>query len=68
MSPSGTTLPFGPNRANDRSGRLQPYKASKKLNGAHGLPDPKIGVQLEDSERSHFVTSFSSLQLLLACV
>ena len=49
MSPSGTTLPFGPNRANDRSGRLQPYKASKKLNGAHGLPDPKIGVQLEDS-------------------
>jgi hypothetical protein len=41
---------------------------AKKLNGAHGLPDPKIGVQLEDSERSHFVTSFSSLQLLSGCV
>ena len=50
-------------------GRLQPYKASqKKLNGAFGFPDPIIGIQLQDNERSHFVTSFSSLQLLLGCV
>jgi hypothetical protein len=39
----------------------------KKLNGARRLPDPKVVAQLDDSERSHFVTSFSSLQLLLGC-
>jgi len=27
----------------------------------------KVVIQRDDSERSHFVTSFSSLQLLLGC-
>jgi hypothetical protein len=53
--------------AYDREGRLQPSRSLKKLNGARRLPDSKVVAQLDDSERSHFVTSFSSLQLLLGC-
>ena len=48
----------------DCNGSPEPSGALKKRNGARRLPDPNVLAQQDDSERSHFVTSFTSLQPL----